>query len=100
MRSVLKASSEGLFSEDIDSSIRFMQTKAVGDPRKISNKASPAILQQSPSQTHRGCECMAFQKARNGNYQREKKDLEEAEKSQRARGETVENKRQANLQEI
>lgn len=29
---------------------------------------------------------MAFQKARNANYQREKKDLEEAEKSQRARG--------------
>lgn len=33
-RSVLKAGSGGLFSEDTDSSIRFMQTKAVGEPQE------------------------------------------------------------------
>lgn len=40
-RSVLKAGSGGLFSEDIDSSIRFMQTKAVGDPRKTAQPSHP-----------------------------------------------------------
>lgn len=37
----LKGGSECFFSEDIDSSIRFMHTKAVGDLRKMAQPRHP-----------------------------------------------------------